>query len=99
VSERRWHLVAILGGVTFDALRLRRQDGGGVSFAWRVIEQICEASGIDPAVLRDGPESNVAGLIVRWYAHHLAEGGEPDPVAEQLAAEVRAERGFGGYDA
>jgi hypothetical protein len=62
-----------------------------VSFNWEPIEQICERSGINLAMLRDGPEDNVAGLIVAWYAHHRAAGGVADPVAEQLIREVRRE--------
>lgn len=62
-----------------------------VSFNWEPIEQICQRSGIDLAIMRDGPEDNVAGLITTWYAHHRAAGGEADPVAEQLIREVRRE--------
>lgn len=94
-SERR--RVVIPEGVEFGALALRRTDAG-VSFDWHVIGRVCAASGIDLALLRDTPEDNVADLIVAWYAEHLRRGGEPDPVAEQLAAEVRAEDGHGGLE-
>lgn len=62
-----------------------------VSFDWEPIRRICAASGIEESLLTNGPEDNVAGIIAGWYAHHLANGGAPDPIAEQLLTEVRAE--------
>lgn len=56
---------------------------------------ICESSGIDPDITL-GDEDNTAGLIVAWYGEHLAAGGDTDPVAEDLLAEIRAEDAFGG---
>ena len=50
------------------------------------------------AVMLDGPEDNLAGLIVAWYAAHLRGGGDPDPIAEQLGAEIRAEDGYDGLE-
>ena len=53
------------------------------------------ASGINTAVFRDMPEGNVAGLIIQWYSMHLQHGGERDPVADQLLAEVALEDATG----
>lgn len=38
----------------------------------------------------------MAGLIVDWYANHLKNGGEHDPVADDLIAETLAEDDRGG---
>jgi hypothetical protein len=35
-------------------------------------------------------------LLARGYSAHLAAGGEPDPVQEDLIAETRAEDAHGG---
>lgn len=67
-----------------------------VSFDWSVIDRICAASGLSPSLLRDGPEDNAASLIVAWYNAHRAGGGAPDPIAEDLIAEVRIEDEHGG---
>ncbi|MCY1301567.1 hypothetical protein D9M69_463960 [compost metagenome] len=49
-----------------------------------------------PAQLaRDGPEDSVAGMIVAWYQAHRRQGGQPDPVAEDLIGEVRTEEAAG----
>ena len=83
--------ITIPDDVGFSDLRLARDSDGMVSFDWTPIERICAASGVEVALLRDGPEANVAGLVVRWYEAHLDAGGEIDPIAEDLLAEVRAE--------
>jgi len=66
-----------------------------VSFAWSAIERLCAASGLETSLFLNSPESLVAGLIVTWYRHHRARGGESDAVAEQLIAEAEAEKVFG----
>lgn len=81
----------------FSDLRLSRDPASGdVNFDWGPIEAICHASGLDVAMLRDTDEGNVAGLIVEWYGAHRAAGGAPDPAAEDLIAETRAEDAHGG---
>lgn len=82
--------VRIPDNLKFSDLKLTRTDGS-VSFDWTPIEAICTASGINPAVFRDMPEDNVAGLIIHWYSLHLQDGGARDPVADQLLAEVALE--------
>ena len=83
--------VRIPDNLEFSNLKLTRDTDGVVSFDWTPIEAICTASGISPAVFRDMPEGNVAGLIIQWYSMHLQHGGERDPVADQLLAEVALE--------
>lgn len=90
--------VVIPEGVEFGALRLRREASGSVSFDVAIIARVARASGLDPALWLETHEDNVAGLIVAWYAEHLRRGGEPDAVAEQLGAEVRAEDGYEGVE-
>ena len=85
---------AIPEGVTFADLALSRDPvTGDVSFDWAPIEAICSANDFDVALFRDTDEGNVAGFLVSWYTAHLAAGGPPDLVAEQLIAEVEAEAG------
>tara|TARA_Y100001972_G_scaffold82164_1_gene99982 strand:- start:16104 stop:16538 length:435 start_codon:yes stop_codon:yes gene_type:complete len=87
--------VAIPDDLAFSDLRLAREANGSVSFDWAVIERICEASGLPVEMLRDAPEDNVSGLIVGWYQAHRQHGGEADPVADDLIAEVVAEEEAG----
>lgn len=87
--------IAIPDDIEFSDLRLQRDADGAVSFDWTPIERICAASNLPVEVLRDGPEDNVSGLIMQWYMTHRAAGGDPDPVQEDLIAEVRAEDAAG----
>lgn len=88
--------IAIPADLEFSALQLGRNADGDVSFDVGVIERICEASGVDPRLFIEAPEGNVAALIVHWYAAHRANGGAPDPVAEDLIGETRVEDARGG---
>lgn len=87
--------VAIPDDLDFSDLRLARDPDGSVSFDWAVIERICEASNIPPELFRDAHEDNVSGLIVGWYQAHRKHGGEANPVADDLIAEVVAEEKVG----
>ena len=89
--------ITIPAGLDFSALNLRRDADGNVSFDWSVIEQICEASGLDPAMFAESPEDNVASLITTWYRHHLENGGARDPVQDDLIAEAEAEDASGQF--
>lgn len=93
--QQRLANVSIPNDLEFADLQLARDPDGGVSFALGVIERICEASNLPIEMFRDAPEGNVSALIVTWYQTHRANGGAPDPVAEDLIAEVRAEEKAG----
>jgi len=87
--------IAIPSDMDFSELKLARDADGAVSFDWAVIERICTASGMPVELLREGPEDNVAGLLIGWYCAHRERGGAADPVAEDLLAEVQAEDAAG----
>jgi hypothetical protein len=73
----------------FSDLQLARDPlTGDISFDWTPIERICEASGIDIAIFDDEEEDALSELIIEWYQAHLASGGAPDPVQEELIAEA-----------
>jgi len=97
MAEKMIAQIAIPGDVLFADLKLARDPDGQVSFDWSPIEKICAASGLDIAHLRDGPEDNVAALIVAWYAEHLRNGGARDPVEDDLIAETVAEDAAGQH--
>ena len=95
-SDMKSVTLCIPDTIEFSDLRLQRENDGSVSFEWTTIEAICSASGLDCAVFRDSPEDNLAALINTWYEHHIADGGDPDPVQEDLIAEALAEEMLGG---
>ena len=89
--------VAIPEGLDFADLRLAREADGSVSLDWGVIKRICAASSMPVELLRDGPEDNLAGLLIGWYQAHRQRGGAADPVAEDLLGEVHAENAAGQH--
>jgi hypothetical protein len=88
--------IVIPDHVYFSHLKLAYEPDGSICFDWAPIEVICQASGIDISLFRDTPEENVSALIAGWYFEHLHEGGEIDPVEEDLISEVVLEDAHGG---
>ena len=90
--------IAIPRGMAFSELRLGRDpQTGDVSFDAAIIERIEQESGLPAGFFMSQEEDAVAALITTWYSAHRAAGGEQDPVAEDLIAEVRAEDAAGQH--
>lgn len=90
--------ISIPQGMAFSDLRLSRDpDTGDVSFDTSVIERIESESGLPAGFFMGQPEDAVASLITTWYSAHRAAGGDVDPLAEDLIAEVQAEDAAGQH--
>ncbi len=88
--------IAIPQRMDFSELRLARDPHtGDVSFDTAAIERIESESGLPAGFFMVQQEDAVASLITTWYSAHRAAGGDIDPVAEDLIAEVRAEDSAG----
>ena len=88
--------ISIPLGMAFSDLRLARDpQTGDVSFDTAVIESIEAESGLPAGFFMGQHEDALAALITTWYSAHRAAGGDADPVAEELLAEVRAEDAAG----
>lgn len=88
--------ILIPAALPFSSLALTRDPDGGVSFDLGTISIIERASGLPDGYFMEQPEDAVSALVVQWYAAHRAAGGDPDPVADDLIAEARAEDERGG---
>lgn len=88
--------ISIPLGMAFADLRLARDpQTGDVSFDTYVIERIEAESGLPAGFFMGQHEEAMAALITTWYSAHRAAGGDADPVAEELLAEVLAEDAAG----
>lgn len=88
--------ISIPDGISFADLKLDRSVTGSITFDANIINTICEHSGIAPKMFWESHEDNMAALIVAWYANHLKNGGQHDPVADDLITETLAEDERGG---
>jgi len=88
--------ISIPEGIVFADLKLGRSANGSITFEAEIINSICEHSDIDSKLFWESHEDNMAGLIIAWYAKHIEQGGERDPVADDLIAETIAEDESGG---
>lgn len=86
--------LVIPGHLTFADLRLCRLPSGDVSFDLSVVSAVCQASGL-PDLALAADEDTLASFVVAWYHAHLARGGAPDPVAQDLIGEVEFEERLG----
>ena len=86
-----------LPNLDFSELHLKRDSSsdGKIEYDWSLIEDICDASGIDISEFRNEDEDNVSSLIHQWYSKHRACGGAPDPIMEDIIIEAKLEEAFG----
>lgn len=89
--------IAIPPGLSFADLKMARDADGMVSFDISVIARIEAFSGLPEGYFLGRPEDELSDLITQWYRAHLAAGGAPDPVQEDLVGEVRAEDAAGQH--
>jgi hypothetical protein len=85
----------VIDDIAFSELKLAREPDGSVSFDIETIRRVCEASQIDADTVLHN-EDNLVELITSWYFMNCDNGGESDPIAEDLILEVHAEDAFGG---
>lgn len=89
--------IGIPPDLKFSDLKMTRDpQTGDVSFDTAVIERICEASGLPADYFMVRHEDALSKLLTIWYRAHIAAGGAPDAVQEDLIAETRAEDARGG---
>ena len=71
---------------------------GNIGYDWSLIEEICDASGIDISEFRDENKDHVSSLIHQWYSEHRARGGAQDRVMEDIIIEAKLETVFGAIN-
>lgn len=82
---------AIPDSISFEALRLKRENNGDISFDIGVLERIMDANNIPHDSFFSQGEDAVMGFILHWYRAHCQHGGKNDPVMDDIFAEVKIE--------
>jgi hypothetical protein len=71
-------------GYTFADLKIRRVESDAIDLDMDLVKLICNINGLDFDKVRQDPGPVVTTILTVWYKSHLAEGGEPDPLMEEL---------------
>ena len=96
IEHPRHVVINVPVDLDFADLKLRRDSDGAVSLDWAPVHSICKASGLPVDYFQCRQEDALAAVLTQWYRSHLAAGGAPDPVQEDLIAETQSENEHGG---
>lgn len=71
-------------GYTFADLKLRRCEDDAIDLDMDLVKLICKINGLDFQKVLQNPGPVVTSVLTVWYKKHLAEGGTPDALMEEL---------------
>ena len=71
-------------GYTFADLKLRRCEDDAIDLDMDLVKLICKINGLDFQKVLQNPGPVVTSILSIWYKTHLAEGGAPDALMEEL---------------
>ena len=71
-------------GYTFADLKLRRCEDDAIDLDMDLVKLICKINGLDFEKVLQNPGPVVTSILTIWYKTHLAEGGAPDSLMEEL---------------
>jgi hypothetical protein len=75
-------------GYTFADLKLRRCADDAIDLDMDLVQRICSINGLDFDKVCQNPGPVVTSILTVWYKSHLAEGGAPDALMEQLKSQT-----------
>ena len=71
-------------GYSFADLKIRRVESDAIDLDMELVKLICNINGLDFAKVCQDPGPVVTTILTVWYKSHIAEGGQPDPLMEEL---------------
>jgi hypothetical protein len=71
-------------GYTFADLKLRRCEPDAIDLDMDLVRLVCKINALDFDKVLQNPGPVVTSVLTVWYKSHLAEGGLPDPLMEEL---------------
>jgi hypothetical protein len=71
-------------GYVFEDLKLRRCDDAAIDLDMDLVQRVCQLNDFDFQKVLANPGPVVSTILTVWYKSHLAEGGAPDPLMEEL---------------
>ncbi len=74
-------------GYSFADLKIRRCSDDAIDLDMDLVKLICDLNGLDFDKVCQDPGPVITSILTVWYKAHLANGGPPDPLMEQLRAQ------------
>lgn len=71
-------------GYTFSDLKIRRCEADAIDLDMDLVKVICGLNGLDFEKVCQNPGPVVTSILTVWYKSHLAGGGPPDALMEEL---------------
>jgi hypothetical protein len=72
---------------SFADLKIRRCEADAIDLDMDLVKLICNLNGLDFEKVCQNPGPVVTTILTVWYKSHLAEGGEPDLLMEELRSQ------------
>lgn len=74
-------------GYSFADLKLRRCADDAIDLDMDLVKLVCKINTLDFEKVLQNPGPVVTSILTVWYKSHLAEGGAPDALMEELKAQ------------
>jgi hypothetical protein len=71
-------------GYSFADLKMRRCEDNAIDLDMDLIRLICQINGLNFDKVCQNPGPVVTTILTVWYKSHLATGGMPDALMEEL---------------
>jgi hypothetical protein len=71
-------------GYTFADLNIRRCEADAIDLDMDLVKVICSLNRLDFEKVCQNPGPVVTSILSVWYRSHLAGGGQPDALMEEL---------------
>jgi hypothetical protein len=71
-------------GYSFSDLKVRRCDDDAIDLDMDLVKLVCKINGLSFDKVLQNPGPVVTSILTVWYKTHLAEGGAPDALMEEL---------------
>ena len=71
-------------GYSFVDLKIRRCADDAIDLDMDLVKLICKINGLDFEKVCQNPGPVITSILTVWYKSHLANGGQPDALMEEL---------------
>ena len=74
-------------GYSFSDLKVRRCDDDAIDLDMDLVKLVCKINDLSFEKVLQNPGPVVTSILSVWYKNHLAQGGAPDALMEELKSQ------------